>query len=111
MTEYKKGNVRDALTTLFWRLKESPNPLCAEWLYEYDNIRGHDDILTTYRDKIMDKTLESLEKNVADTKAVADAAEAAYDIYEEASAVADEAYAVASHALLEYLKEHGDEQI
>ena len=92
MTEYKKGNVRDALTTLFCRLEESPNPLCAEWLYEYDNIRGDDDILITYRDRIMDKTLESLQKNVVDTKAVA-----------------DEAYAVASHALLEYLKEQDNE--
>ena len=64
MTEYKKGNVRNALTTLFCRLEESPNPLCAEWLYEYDNIRGDDDILTTYRDKTMDKTLESLQKMV-----------------------------------------------
>ena len=47
--------------------------------------------------------LESLEKNVVETKAVADDAEAAYDIYEEASAVADEAYAVASHALLDLM--------
>ena len=51
-----------------------------------------------------------LEKNVVETKAVADAAEAAYNIYEEASAVADEAYAVASHALLEYQKEQQDNE-
>ena len=53
--------------------------------------------------------LESLEKNVVETKAVADDAEAAYDIYEEASAVADEAYAVASHALKEYQKEQDND--
>ena len=53
--------------------------------------------------------LERLEKKVVNTQSAADAAEAAYDIYEEASAVADEAYAVASHALLEYLKEQDNE--
>ena len=54
--------------------------------------------------------LERLEKNVVETKAVADAAEEAYWAYEEASAVADEAYAVASHALLEYQKEQQDNE-
>ena len=56
--------------------------------------------------------LERLEKNVVETKAVADAAEEAYWAYEEAylayeeaSAVADEAYAVARDELTEYRKE------
>ena len=46
--------------------------------------------------------LERLEKNVVETKAVADAAEEDYWAYEEASAVADEAYAVARKELKDY---------
>ena len=46
--------------------------------------------------------LERLEKNVVETKAVANAAEEAYLAYEEASAVADEAYAKARDELEDY---------
>ena len=49
--------------------------------------------------------LEHLEKNVVETKAVADAAEEDYWAYEEASADADEAYDVAKNELEDYLNE------